>query len=144
MVCTIDNEIVGYAYSNRHAERAAYMWNVEFSIYIKDTYLRYGIGKAFYTALIEISKLQNVRNIYGVITENNIKSEKLHEYFGFKKLGVFHKTGYKFGKWLDVIWYEKDIAESDEAPKPIIPIKDISFSDIQNILDKSRKLIRAV
>lgn len=144
LVCTIDNKVVGYAYSSRHAERAAYMWDVDFSIYINDSYLRYGIGKAFYTSLIEISKLQNIKNVYGGVTENNIKSEKLHEYFGFKKAGVFHKTGYKFGKWLDVIWYEKDINESDEAPKPIISIKDINSRDLQNILTNAEKLIRTI
>lgn len=144
LVCTIDDKVVGYAYSSKHAERSAYMWDADFSIYINESYISYGIGKAFYTALIEISKLQNIKNVYGGVTENNIKSEKLHEHFGFKKAGVFHKTGYKFGKWLDVIWYEKDITESDKAPKPIIPIKNINSADIQSILNTSEKLIRTI
>lgn len=142
LVCTLDEKIIGYAYSYRHKERAAYQWNVEFSVYIDNEYLRHGLGKVFYTALIEISKLQNIQNIYAGVTSNNVNSEKLHEYFGFKKLGVYHKTGYKFGKWHDVAWFEKSINEDYSEPKPLISIKDIDEDLVNEIIDKCSKLIK--
>lgn len=142
LVCTLNDKIIGYAYSYRHKERAAYKWNVELSVYINNAYLNYGIGKAFYTALIEISKLQNIQNIYGGVTCNNINSEKLHEYFGFKKLGVYHNTGYKFGKWHDVAWFEKSINEYYGDPKPLLSIKEIDQDLVNEILDKCCKMIK--
>jgi L-amino acid N-acyltransferase YncA len=142
LVCTLDEKIIGYAYSYRHKERAAYQWNVELSVYIDNKYLHYGLGKAFYTALIEISKLQNIQNIYGVVTSNNINSEKLHEYFGFNKLGVYHNTGYKFGKWHDVTWFEKRVNEYYGEPNPLLSIKDIDKGAFNEIIDKCCKMIK--
>ncbi|MCR1949813.1 GNAT family N-acetyltransferase [Clostridium sp. DSM 100503] len=141
LVCTLNEKIIGYAYSYRQKERAAYMWNVELSVYIDNKYIGYGLGKAFYTALIEISKLQNIKNLYGGVTSNNLNSEKLHEYFGFKKLGVYHNTGYKFGKWHDVTWYEKSINDSYFEPKPLISIKNIDEDLVNEIMDKCCKMI---
>ena len=40
-------------------------------------------------------------------------------YFGFKKIAVFEKSGYKFGKWIGVTWFEKAILEHCENPKPL-------------------------
>lgn len=142
LVCTLDEKIIGYAYSYRHKERAAYQWNVELSVYIDNSYLNYGLGKAFYTALIEISKLQNIKNIYGGVTYPNKNSEKLHEYFSFKKLGVYHNTGYKFGKWHDVTWFEKNIRESDGEPKQLLSIKDIDEELLDEIMAKCCKMIK--
>ncbi|MFA9376085.1 MAG: N-acetyltransferase family protein [Lachnotalea sp.] len=91
-----DDKIIGYAYANRQKERAAYQWNAELSIYIEQSHFRRGLGKILYSALMDISVLQNICNVYGVTTANNQNSEKLHEYLGFNKLGVYHHTGYKF------------------------------------------------
>ena len=53
-VCEIDQKIVGYAYAHRHMERAAYQWNVELSVYLQPQAQHRQIGKALYTALLEI------------------------------------------------------------------------------------------
>jgi phosphinothricin acetyltransferase len=95
VVCVSDEKIIGYAYAHRQMERAAYQWNAELSVYIDKIFFRRGVGKALYSALIEILRMQNVRNVYGGVTSPNENSEKLHEYFGFRKLGVYHNTGYK-------------------------------------------------
>jgi L-amino acid N-acyltransferase YncA len=142
LVCTLDEKIIGYAYSYRYKERAAYQWNVELSVYIDNSYLHCGIGKALYSALIEISKLQNIQNIYGGVTYPNKNSEKLHEYFSFKKLGVYHNTGYKFGKWHDVTWFEKSVDEYYGEPRPLLSIKDIDEELLDEITDKCCKMIK--
>lgn len=142
LVCIIDGKIIGYAYTHRQKERAAYQWNAELSVYIDNSYLHCGIGKALYSALIEISKLQNICNIYGGVTSINNNSEKLHEYFGFKKLGVYHNTGYKFGKWHDVMWFEKSICKYESEPKPLVSIKEIDERLLHEIMDKCCKMIK--
>lgn len=126
LVYLYGGKIVGYAYAHRHMERAAYQWNAELSVYVESAYLRFGIGKALYTAIIEILGLQNIRNIYGLVTLPNINSEKLHECFGFEKLGVYKKTGYKFGKWYDVALFGKSISTHESDPKLPISIKQIN------------------
>lgn len=144
VVCLIDGEIVGYAYAHRHMERAAYQWNAELSIYIDKSYLRLGIGKALYTCLIDILKLQNVQNVYAGVTIPNQNSEKLHEYFGFKKLGIYHNTGYKCGAWHDVMWFEKSIGGHEIEPMPFVSIREIDKSVIAQIMDRCSGMIKSI
>ncbi|MDO4273275.1 MAG: GNAT family N-acetyltransferase [Eubacteriales bacterium] len=134
IVCISDNKIIGYAYAHRHMERAAYQWNAELSVYIEKSCLRCGTGKILYQALIDILKLQNIRNVYGCVTSPNPNSEKLHEYFGFKKSGVYHNTGFKCGAWRDVIWFEKQINDHTLNPAPFLPIQYVDKKILEGIL----------
>lgn len=134
LVCEVNNKVVGYAYGNKLREREAYQWDAELSIYLKNEFINYGIGTKLYCCLIDILKLQNIYNVYGVITQPNIKSERLHEKLGFNKIGVFHNTGYKFDSWRDVVWYEKNIKNFDEKPSPIISINEIDIEKANKII----------
>ena len=138
IVCLLNEKIVGFAYAYRQRERTAYQWNVELSVYIDQAHLRCGIGKTLYGTLIEILKLQNVRNVYGAVIYPNENSERLHEHFGFKKLGVYHSTGYKGGAWRDVMWFEKTIGDYDLEPKPFVSIKEIDMDIITEIMNNHR------
>ena len=84
--------------------------------------------------MIEILKLQNVVNIYGLVTYPNENSEKLHNYFGFKKAAYFENSGYKFGKWIGVTWFEKAINEHFDNPKPVRKISEIDEIKLRKIL----------
>lgn len=135
IVCEYGNEIVGYAYAHRIWSRAAYQWDAELSIYTNEKYAGNGIGKKLYGILLEILKLQNVVNVYGLVTYPNKSSEKLHSYFGFKKVAFFENVGFKFGKWIGVTWFEKAINPYFENPESIKRISEIDESEIKKILD---------
>ena len=117
-------------------EREAYQWNAVLSIYLDKNFISRGLGKKMYGALIELLKLQGIKNIYGVVTLTNEKSENLHKSLGFNKLGIYHNTGYKCGKWRDVIWFEKSIAPYDIEPKSILPITEIDDEELKAIIEK--------
>lgn len=136
IVCLTNEKIIAYAYAHRQMERAAYQWNAELSVYVDKGQLRCGIGKALYSTLIDILKLQNIRNVYGGVTSPNENSEKMHETFGFKRLGIYHNTGYKCGAWHDVTWFEKTIGDYDLEPRPFISIREIDKQSITNILNR--------
>jgi len=142
ILCKINGETVGFAYANRQKERSAYQWNAELSIYVKMGFYQKGIGTALYNALIRILTQQNIKNIYGCVTIPNEKSEKLHAHFGFKSLGIYHKTGYKFDRWYDVVWFEKYLGEHTVPPKPFIPIDKIDSEFIQHVFDSAAKNIK--
>ncbi len=135
IVCEYDGNIIGYAYAHKFHERAAYQWNVELSVYIKEKFTGYGLGRSLYKVIIDILKLQNVRNIYSYVTSPNVSSEKLHEYFNFRKIGCFTNTGYKFGRWIDVTLYEKNISEYSLNPEPVKSIQELAPSILNGILD---------
>lgn len=133
VVCEESGAIVGYAYAYRYRERQAYQWSAELSAYLSRNFTSRGIGKKLSRILIEILKLQGVRNVYGCVALPNDKSEGLLGSLGFSVAGTYHNAGYKDGGWHDVRWFEKQISEYGHAPKPIIPISEISGGTIEKI-----------
>lgn len=133
IVCEYRNEILGYAYAHKVWMRAAYQWDAELSVYIDKDYTGNGLGKKLYKILIEILKLQNVVNVYGCVTYPNEKSDKLHESFGFKKVGIFENSGYKFGKWIGVTWFHKAILDYEKKPRKLKKISQIDKEKIKMI-----------
>ena len=128
MVCELSGLITGYGYASPHRGRAAYRWNRELSAYVSDRYFRKGIGRALYISLLEIIRLQGYLNALAGITLPNPASVAFHESMGFKKVGVYHKIGYKFGKTTDTGWWEMCIQDDDFIPGPIRPLKEITGS----------------
>ena len=134
VVCRSGQRVIGYAYAHRHMERAAYQWNAELSVYLDRNFHSCGIGRRLYEILIEILRLQNVKNVYGGVTSPNEKSERLHEALGFARLGTYHNAGYKCGGWHDVSWFEKSIGEHGDEPAPFAPIQTLDDALIEKIL----------
>ena len=134
LICEEAGQILGYAYAHRQAERAAYQWNAELSVYLDRTCTAQGLGGRLYTTLIELLKLQKIRTVYGCVTMANEPCRKLHQKLGFELLGVYHKTGYKLGQWWDVGWYEKSIAPYGGDPEPPRSIREVPPEQIARIL----------
>ena len=141
IVCEIEGGIVCFAYASAHRSKSAYMWSAELSVYVDKDYLRLGIGHSLYSALIDILKLQNFENVYGVVTIPNENSEWLHRSMGFELVAVYRKTGFKLGRWHDVAWYVKYIGNHITPPRPVIPIVDLNESEVSEILNKNRKMV---
>lgn len=143
LICEINGNIVGYAYASRFREREAYEWSVDFSVYINSKYQRKNIGRALYSALFEILKLQGFYNAFAGVTIPNIKSESLHEAFGFKAIGVYKNVGYKFGRWHDVKWFELEIQKHIQEPEKPKAIHEIcNTSEFKSIIEKSEQIVR--
>ncbi len=123
LVCEVEGRIVGYAYAHRQMERAAYQWNAELSVYIDAAFAGQGIGKQLYTRLIELLKQQHVKTLYALITLPNEASIALHRSFGFQEVGVWRQTGYKCGRWHDVMWMDLHIASMEGEPEALEPCR---------------------
>lgn len=140
-ICTENGKCVGYIYAHRAQERAAYQWNAELSIYLDKNYQRKGLGSKLYQMMFEILALQGVKTLYGLVTTPNPKSVKLHETTGFQLSGTYHNTGYKAGKWCDVLLFEKQIGDYDSKPEPIIPIHKIDRQLLWNMIKKYETMV---
>ena len=141
-VCEIKDKVVGYAYAHSYMEKAAYQWSSVLTVYLDKDYTGYGIGQGLYQSLIDSLSLQNFENIYACVTFPNDKSQKLHESFGFKKVGTFKKAGFKNGSWYDINWFEKKVSIYEKEPKTIIPFRELTSETISNILEKNCKSIQ--
>lgn len=120
LVLDRSGEILGYAYGSVHRERAAYRWSVEVSVYIHAAWHRRGVGRALYTSLFEVLRLQGFQNAFAGATQPNPGSVRLHEAMGFREIGLFRRIGYKFGEWHDVRWWGLALGEPPaESPPPL-------------------------
>ena len=99
--------IVGYTTSSFLRPRVAYKTSVESAVYVRRDYIGSGLGKALYTELFAILANENVHRVYAALAVPNPESVRLHEKFEYKHVGTFHEVGFKFGRYLDVAWYEK-------------------------------------
>ena len=121
-----DGEILGYAYTSPFVGRIAYQYSAETTIYLREDQKRNGLGRRLYQALEEISRLQNLTNLYACIgypeTEDEYltkNSAQFHAHMGYRMVGEFRQCGYKFGRWYHMVWMEKQIAEHGEKPEPV-------------------------
>ena len=129
-----DGRIVGYAYSHKAFERAAYQWNAEFSVYVDREYTGRGIGRVLYRKLIDISVLQGIHIAYGKVTSPNEPSEALHTAMGFRKLAVFDNVGYKNGEWHAVTWYELPLCAFENEPELPLSVHELPAEKLEKIL----------
>ncbi len=116
---------MGYAYASGFHERAAYRWAVDVSIYVRQNSRGSGIGKALYSSLLSILKLQGYYNAYALITIPNDASIGIHQHFGFRKVAQFFNVGYKFEKWHDVGWWELILEQHHRNPREPLAISDV-------------------
>ena len=115
----VDSELVGYAYAHKQAERAAFGWNAELSVYLRMDWRGKGMGRPLYELLIDLLAMQGYVNVYGVITGSNAPSIAMHRKMGFRVIGVHEKTGFKFHEWHDTVWMHRRIG-GDGAPGEIV------------------------
>lgn len=102
----VREDVQGYAYSHRWNARDGYDQTCEVSVYIHPDAQGKGIGSRLYTDLFERLQQDGMHSMLAVIGLPNEGSIALHEKFGMYKTAHFKELGKKFGKWLDVgYWY---------------------------------------
>jgi phosphinothricin acetyltransferase len=143
LVCTIDANVVGFAYADMVRPHEAYRWNAELSIYIESGYQGRGIATALYTALFQILKAQGFCNLYAVITLPNDASVALHRHFGFKELAIHREDGYKMGAWRDVLWmlYRIEGAADPETHGPPLYLPKLRTNELDTALSMATALL---
>jgi phosphinothricin acetyltransferase len=99
--------IVGYAATGAFRNKGAYDTTVEAGIACREDATGRGIGGALYTELFGLIAGEDIHSVVAGIAQPNPASNRLHERFGFKKIGTFTEVGRKFGEYWDVMWMEK-------------------------------------
>lgn len=126
LVADGDDGILGYAYASPFKARAAYAWSAETSIYLREDAKRRGIGSALYQELEKYLYRQHVCNLCACIAHPHPESETFHEKCGYRTVAHFHQSGYKNGRWIDMIWMEKTLCTHTVPPQPFIPFPRLS------------------
>jgi len=101
-------QVLGYALVQPMSSKSAYRYSVENSIYLGHAATGKGLGRGLLEALIAASEAAGIRQMVAVISDKGAEgSIALHERLGFVEVGRMGRVGYKFGRWLGVIYLQK-------------------------------------
>ena len=112
--------LIGYAYATKWRVRAAYRFAVESSVYFDPDYVGKGAGTMLYEALLAELRRRRLHLAIGGIAQPNEASVRLHERLGFQKVAHFSEVGLKFGRWIDVGYWQLKLSDTSTtgAGKP--------------------------
>lgn len=117
LTAEVGGRVVGYAYLSPFRLRPAYRYCVELSVYIAPDMQGRGLGRALMEALIDRARALGLRHLIGAIGDSaNTASIALHTATGFREAGVWHQTGWKFGRWIDVVLMQLDLTPDGRPP----------------------------
>lgn len=109
LVAEEEGAILGYCYAYLWNPRTAYRHTAEITVYLREDATGRGLGTRLYEALFATLKTMQIRVVIGGIGFPNPASIALHQKMGLKKVAHFENVGYKFGRWLDVGYWQGDL-----------------------------------
>ena len=106
LIGEIAGQVVGYAYASTYRERAAYRFTCEDSVYVHHDHHGRGIGSALLADLIGRARALDYHTIVAGADAEQTVSIALHRRFGFEPVAHLKQVGYKFERWLDVVFLQ--------------------------------------
>ncbi len=107
LVAAEDGTVVGYAYASAWKPRSAYRFSAETTVYVAPGRERRGIGRMLYAPLFELLEQRGTHAVMAGIALPNEASVALHESFGMREVARFREVGFKFGRWIDVAYWQR-------------------------------------
>ena len=106
IVAEVNETVIGFGSYGTFREKIGYQYTVEHSVYVEDEFTGKGIGKLLLSELIQLAKQQGFHVMIGAIDADNKGSITFHKKFGFVENGIIKEVGFKFGKWLDLLFMQ--------------------------------------
>lgn len=106
IVADIKGKVAGYGTYGTFRTKDGYKYTVEHSVYVNEEYHGNGIGKMLLADLIVLAKKQGMHSMIAGIDAENKGSIEFHKKFGFREAGLLKEVGFKFNRWLDVVFME--------------------------------------
>jgi len=107
-------ELMGFASYGAFRAYPAYKYTVEHSVYVAAPFRGQGLGKALLKEIIAAAGRQDYHTLIGAIDAGNAASIALHEELGFLNCGTVRQAGFKFGRWLDLVFYQLLLATPEK------------------------------
>jgi phosphinothricin acetyltransferase len=107
LVAELERRVVGWASLSAFRARPAYARTAEVGVYVHHDFHRRGIGRILIDAIVERGRDAGLHVIVGGACSESTASLGLLQACGFQRVAHFHQVGFKFGRWLDVIFLER-------------------------------------
>lgn len=101
-----DGMMLGFGSYGTFRAWPAYKYTVEHSVYVHKGHRGRGLGRTVMRELIAAARRNDLHAMMGGIDATNTGSIALHEQLGFKHVGTLPQVGFKFGRWLDLAFYQ--------------------------------------
>jgi len=118
LVVESEGRLAGYAYASRWRTRAAYRYSVEVSVYLDRAMVGAGRGSRLYAALFPLLRERGVHAVMAGIALPAPASVALHERMGMRQVAHFRDVGFKFGRWIDVGYWQVLLPSGPPAVPP--------------------------
>jgi phosphinothricin acetyltransferase len=109
LVAEDEGRLLGYATSGTFRPKSGYRTTVETTVYVAEDAGGRGVGSALYERLFGVLAGEELHRAYAGVAVPNLPSRALHLRFGFTPIGVFREVGTKFGRYVDVEWFERPL-----------------------------------
>jgi phosphinothricin acetyltransferase len=117
LVAVRGEAVLGYASFGPFRPFDGYRLTVEHSVYVAEGARRRGVARALMQALEGEARAKGMHVMVGGVAADNDASLKLHEKLGFRETGRLPEVGRKFGRWLDLVFMQKFLAETAVRPR---------------------------
>jgi phosphinothricin acetyltransferase len=106
LIGEVGGEIAGYATFGRFRSKPGYDKTIEHSIYLTKKAQSKGLGTEMMRQLIQIATEDDYHVMIAGMDSENLGSYQFHERLGFKEVARFPEVGFKFGKWLNLVFMQ--------------------------------------
>lgn len=117
LVAAEGDEVLGFGSFHEFRSWPGYRYTVEHSLHVRSNSRGRGVGTKLLSALIQGATALGKHAMIGGIDAENTASIALHERLGFERVGHFREVGYKFGRWLDLVFVERLLGDSGLSKK---------------------------
>jgi phosphinothricin acetyltransferase len=104
-----EEKLCGYVILTQYRKREAYNGTAEVTVYLRDDCCGRGLGSMAVRHVEQLAKEKGIHALLAIICGENVKSIALFEKNGYFKCAHYKEVGKKFGRFLDVVSYEKII-----------------------------------
>jgi phosphinothricin acetyltransferase len=115
LVAEDETGVTGFATFGPFRPAPAYSRTVEDSIYVAAEKRGLGVGTRLLDSLLGEARRRNLHAVVAGIDADNEPSCRLHARFGFVRVAHFRQVGFKFGRWLDLVFMERILTDDSEA-----------------------------
>jgi L-amino acid N-acyltransferase YncA len=113
--------ITGFGSFGEFRAWPCYRHSVEHSIHVRVDRRGQGVGRALLIELLARAAILRKHTMIAGIDADNAVSIGLHLSLGFRTVGHFHEVGFKFGRWLDLLFLQCSIPATSAVPEATKP-----------------------
>jgi L-amino acid N-acyltransferase YncA len=122
--------VAGFCYASPYHARSAYKFTVQTSVYVDRAWHRRGVGLALLDNVASAcQKLGYCQAMAAVGDSRNEAALKLHARAGYRTIGHALRVGVKFGRWMDVVYLQRSLADPSNPPSGSDPVGYIAATD---------------